>query len=60
MSDFIIPALIGGISVFVGLFILWSVLRFATPRQRAGYAAIAGVVSALATLIISAVITGLT
>ena len=56
MNQFLFPAFQNGIAVFVGLFALWSLVKFATWQQRAIYAAIAGVVSALAHYVIAGLV----
>lgn len=44
------------LSVFAGLFALWSVARLMTPKQRLINAAFAGAVSAILTAIITATV----
>lgn len=58
MNQFVIPALQNGLAVLVGLFVLWSILKFATWPQRTAYAGIAGVVSALAHFVIANLVAG--
>jgi len=58
MNQFLIPALQNGLAVFVGLFVLWSILKFATWPQRAAYAGIAAAVSALAHFVIASLVAG--
>lgn len=43
-----VPVFQNDSAVFVGLFALWSIAKFATLQQRANYAAIAGAGSAVA------------
>ncbi|MEZ5778197.1 MAG: hypothetical protein R3E44_07540 [Paracoccaceae bacterium] len=58
MNQFLFPAFQNGIAVFVGLFALWSFVKFATWQQRAVYAAIAGAVSAVAHYVIAGLVSG--
>lgn len=58
MNQFLFPAFQNGIAVFVGLFALWAIVKFATWQQRAIYAAIAGVVSAGAHYMIAGLVSG--
>ncbi|MGE0668571.1 MAG: hypothetical protein AB7O49_18605 [Sphingomonadales bacterium] len=58
MGAFVFPAIINGLSVFGGLILLWTLLKFATLRQRVLYASVAGGFSALATFVVSALASG--
>lgn len=53
MLKLIIDTIVIFLSVFAGLFVLWSVVRLMTPKQRLIYAAFAGGVSAILTAIIT-------
>jgi hypothetical protein len=52
MSKILFDAVVSFVSVFAGLFILWSAMRAMTMKQRLANAAIAGGFSAFATVII--------
>lgn len=58
MNQFFFPAFQNGIAVFVGLFALWTLVKFTTWQQRLLYAAIAGAVSALAHFVIAGLVSG--
>lgn len=58
MSEYVLASLLNGISVFVGLYVLWSILKVSTTKQRAVSALVAGVVSGIVTLLIYAFIIG--
>lgn len=58
MSEFLLLSLVNGISVFIGLYVLWSLVKFGSLRQRAAYAAIAAAVSAVAGFLISGIAAG--
>ena len=59
MSQYILPSIVNGIAVFVGLFVLWSFvggMKAAPAQARATAAATAGVVAIIVTFVISSVI----
>jgi hypothetical protein len=58
MGSYLVQALVNGIGVAVGLYVLWSFTRTA-PGRRAGYAAVAGLVSAVLTFVIPVVAGGM-
>ena len=60
MSKLIIDSLVTFLSVFGGLFALWSVMSQMTRKQRFISAVVAGTFSALITIIISGTIIGST
>ena len=57
MGDTLLQALVNEAGVAVGLYALWLLIGTA-PGSRAGYAAVAGVVSAMLTFIITASVSG--
>ena len=59
MTQYVVDALINGLLVALGLFVLWSFvghMRHVKAATRLGWAAVAGVVSFAATLIVPVVI----
>ena len=62
MSQYILPSVINGVAVTLGLFILWSVvggMKHLPAGTRAGWAGLAGLISAVAAFIITASISGI-
>lgn len=61
MSQYILPSLINGVVVAAGLFVLWSLvggMKQLPAGTRVGWAALAGVVSAVAAFVITALAAG--
>jgi hypothetical protein len=59
MSQYILPSIVNGIAVFVGLFVLWSFvggMKAAPAQVRATAAATAGVVAIIMTFVVSTAI----
>lgn len=60
MTQYIVQALINGLSVTVGLFLLWSVISRLPRKAKTIGSIAAGLVSALITLVISSMAAGAT
>lgn len=60
MTQYIVQALINGLSVTVGLFLLWSVISRLPRKAKTIGSITAGLVSALITLVISSMAAGAT
>lgn len=56
MNGIVANALMNGLAVAFGLYLLWSAMRVMVPRNRAIYASIAGAFSMIVTLIVAAMI----
>lgn len=56
MTEYVVQGLFNGLVVTVGLYALWSFIGAMSPRQRGWSALFAGLVSAVASIVITAVI----
>ena len=57
MGEYLLQALVNGAGVAIGLCMLWSFVGTA-PGSRAGHAAVAGLVSAVVTFVLTASVAG--
>ena len=60
MTEYAIQALFNGLLVTVGLYALWSFMKVMSPRQRGWSALLAGLASAVASFLITALIVSAT
>lgn len=61
MSQYILPSVVNGVAVTVGLFVLWSLvggMKHLPAGTRAGWAGLAGLISAIAAFVITSSIAG--